>query len=293
VYDRTGRRAGELPTTRATPLRPPAPEYRKLGSQGFWSYLLRPRGARPGQKLPTIVYVYGGPHANVVQSSEADLVKNQWLADQGFLVVAFDNRGTPRRGRTWERAIRKDFSGIILDDQVEALHLLAREVLELDLGRVGIHGWSFGGYASALAVLKRPDVYRAAVAGAPVTDQRNYDTFYTERYLGLIDEPGDTYEKQSLLPLAPGLRRPLLLVHGTTDDNVYFLHSLQLSDALFRAGRPHEFLPLSGFTHMVADPAVQESLSRRTADFFHTHLKPDSPQRADASKRIPVKSSGN
>ncbi|HUM13883.1 MAG TPA: DPP IV N-terminal domain-containing protein [Myxococcaceae bacterium] len=272
VFDRGGRFIGRIPATRATPLRSPAPEYRKLGTQGFWSYVLRPRDARPGQKLPTIVSVYGGPHWNQVESSAASLVDDQWLADQGFLVVGFDNRGTPRRGREWERAIRGNFAGPVLEDQVAALQLLAQQVPEVDLARVGITGWSFGGYAAALGVLKRPDVFKAAVAGAPVTDWRNYDTFYTERYLGLPDAPGDAYEKSSLLPMAPGLERPLLLVHGTTDDNVYFLHSLQLSDRLFRAARVHQFLPLGGYTHMVADPAMLESLSRRAADFFRQAL---------------------
>ena len=280
VYGRDGRK-GELPLTRAAPLRMPAPEYRKLGPQGFWSYVLRPRDAKPGQKLPTVVYTYGGPFP-VVRSSGADLVKNQWLADQGFLVVAFDNRGTVRRDHDWERATRKDPIGVIIGDQAAALQLLAREVPELDLQRVGIHGWSYGGYTSAAALLTRPEVYKAAVSGAPVTDWRNYDTFYTERFLGLADEPGDVYQKASLLPKAAGLKGALLLVHGTTDDNVFVLHSLQLSDALFRAGRAHEFLPLSGFTHMVADPVIQESLSRRTADFFREHLVPETPRPATA-----------
>ena len=274
VFDRGGRFIGRLPVTRATPLRPPAPEYRKLGTQGFWSFVLRPRDAKPGQKLPTIVSVYGGPHHNQVESSASALFGDQWLADQGFLVVGFDNRGTPRRGREWERAIRGDLAGPVLEDQVAALQLLAQQVPEVDLGRVGITGWSFGGYVSALAVLKRPEVFKAAVAGAPVTDWRNYDTFYTERYLGLPGDPGDVYEKSSLLPLAPGLERPLLLVHGTTDDNVFFLHSLQLSDRLFRAGRVHQFLPLGGYTHMVADPVMLESLSRRVVEFFRTALGP-------------------
>ena len=272
VFDRGGRFIGRIPATRATPLRAPAPEYRKLGPQGFWSFVLRPRDARPGQKLPTIVSVYGGPHHNHVESRAEALLDDQWLADQGFLVVGFDNRGTPRRGREWERAIRGNFAGVVIEDQVAALQLLAHQVPEVDLARVGITGWSFGGYAAALAVLKRPDVFKAAVAGAPVTDQRNYDTFYTERYLGLPDAPGDVYEKNSLLPLAPALERPLLLVHGTTDDNVYFLHSLQLSDRLFRAGRVHQFLPLAGYTHLVADPVMLESLSRRTMEFFRTAL---------------------
>jgi len=278
VFDRGGRFIGRIPATRATPLRPPAPEYRKLGTQGFWSFVLRPRDARPGQKLPTIVSIYGGPHVNHVTSSARALIDEQWLADQGFLVVGFDNRGTPRRGREWERAIRGNFAGVVLEDQVAALQLLSQQVPELDMARVGITGWSFGGYAAALAVLKRPDVFKAAVAGAPVTDQRNYDTFYTERYLGLPEAPGDVYEKNSLLPLAPGLERPLLLVHGTTDDNVFFLHSLQLSDRLFRAGRGHQFLPLSGYTHMVADPVMLESVSRRTAEFFLTALGGGEPR---------------
>jgi dipeptidyl-peptidase 4 len=278
VFDRGGRFIGRIPATRATPLRSPAPEYRKLGPQGFWSFVLRPRDARPGQKLPTIVSVYGGPHANHVQSSARTLLDDQWLADQGFVVVGFDNRGTPRRGREWERAIKGNFAGVVLEDQVAALQLLAQQVPEVDLARVGITGWSFGGYVSALAVLKRPDVYKAAVAGAPVTDQRNYDTFYTERYLGLPDAPGDVYEKNSLLPLAPGLERPLLLVHGTTDDNVFFLHSLMLSDRLFRAGRVHQLLPLSGFTHMLADPVMLEALSRRTVEFFRTALGGGEPR---------------
>jgi len=278
VFDRGGRFIGRLPVTRATPLRPPAPEYRKLGPQGFWSFVLRPRDARPGQKLPTIVSVYGGPHVTHVESSARFLLEEQWLADQGFLVVGFDNRGTPRRGREWERAIRGNFAGVVMEDQVAALQLLAQQVPEVDLSRVGITGWSFGGYASALAVLKRPDVFKAAVAGAPVTEWRNYDTFYTERYLGLPDDPGDVYDKSSLLPLAPGLERPLLLVHGTTDDNVFFLNSLQLSDRLFRAGRVHQFLPLGGFTHMVADPVILESLSRRTAEFLRSALGGGEPR---------------
>ena len=278
VFDRGGRFIGRLPVSRATPLRPPAPEYRKLGQQGFWSFVLRPRDARPGQKLPTIVSIYGGPHAVHVQSAARSLFDEQWLADQGFLVVGFDNRGTPRRGREWERAIRGNFAGPLLEDQVAALQLLAQQVPELDLTRVGITGWSFGGYASALAVLKRPDVYKAAVSGAPVSEWRNYDTFYTERYLGIPEDAAEAYDRSSLLPLAAGLERPLLLVHGTTDDNVYFLHSLQLSDRLFRAGRLHQFLPLGGFTHMVADPVMQEALARRKVEFFRMALGVTEPR---------------
>ena len=133
----------------------------------------------------------------------------------------------------------------------------------MDLGRVGIYGWSFGGYLAALAVHRRPDVFAVGVAGAPVVDWRDYDTCYTERYLGLPDDNRAGYDESSLVTYAPGLARPLLLIHGTTDDNVYFLHSLKLADALFRAGRDFELLPLQGFTHMVPDPLVRRRLYGR------------------------------
>ena len=130
----------------------------------------------------------------------------------------------------------------VLDDQVAALHDAAEAHPELDLTRVAIRGWSFGGYLAALAVLRRPDVFHAAIAGAPVTEWRLYDTHYTERYLGDPNEQPDVYDANSLIPLAPQLTRPLLLVHGLADDNVVAAHTLQLSSALLAAGRPHEVL---------------------------------------------------
>ncbi len=162
----------------------------------------------------------------------------------------------------------------MLDDQIAALKALAAEVPELDLGRVGIEGWSHGGFMSALAVLKRPDVFKAAFAGAPVTDWRDYDSHLAERYLGLPEEHPEAYERNSLLTYAKadGPIGKLLLAHGTADDNVFFAHSLKLSDALFRAGKPHQLLPLSGFTHMVADPAVNERLWTRLIRHFEENL---------------------
>jgi dipeptidyl-peptidase-4 len=142
----------------------------------------------------------------------------------------------------------------------------------LDLERVGITGWSFGGYMSALAVLRRPDVFKAAVAGAPVTDWLDYDTHYTERYLGMPDSDAAAYQEGSLLSYAGELKRPLLLIHGTADDNVYFRHTLKLADALFRAGQQFELLPLQGFTHMVPDPVVGERLWSRIGAYFRKHL---------------------
>jgi dipeptidyl-peptidase-4 len=130
----------------------------------------------------------------------------------------------------------------------------------LDLGRVAIRGWSFGGFLAALAVLRRPEVFHAAIAGAPVTDWRLYDTHYTERYLGDPADHPDAYERSSLLVDAPRLRRPLMLLHGLADDNVVAAHSLRLSQALLQAGRPHTVLPLPNTTHVTRDPEQEARL---------------------------------
>jgi dipeptidyl-peptidase-4 len=127
---------------------------------------------------------------------------------------------------------------------------------------------------AGLAVLRRPDVFHVGVAGAPVVDWLDYDTHYTERYLGIPPKDDAAYKEGNLLTYAKDLKRPLLLLHGTADDNVYFRHSLKLVDGLFRAGKDFEILPLSGLTHMVPDPNVMESLHARIARFLQKHLGP-------------------
>jgi dipeptidyl-peptidase-4 len=144
----------------------------------------------------------------------------------------------------------------------------------MDTSRVGIYGWSFGGYLSALALLARPDVFKVAVAGAPVVDWRDYDTAYTERYLGLPEPNAAAYDEASLLTHAakPSQARPLLVIHGTADDNVYFTHSLKLANAMERAGRPFELMPLVGITHLPYEPEMAEKLWTRVAEFLRAHL---------------------
>ncbi len=172
-------------------------------------------------------------------------------------MVTVDNRGTPFVSPEFTRAIFRRFSAVAMDDQVAALQALGALHPDLDLSRVGVRGWSYGGYFAAMAVLRRPDVFHAASAGAPPTDFRLYDTAYTERYLGLPQENPEGYEADCLLPDAPSLSRPLLLVHGLADDNVHPSHTLLLSQALTRAGRPHAVLPLPGLTHMLPDGALE------------------------------------
>src|SRR6202035_1024455 len=146
-----------------------------------------------------------------------------------------DGRGTPARGPGWERAVAGDLAGPVLEDQVDALAAAAGRFADLDTGRVAIRGWSFGGYLAALAVLRRPDVFHAAIAGAPVTEWRLYDTHYTERYLGDPAQNAAGYDRASLLGDAAALSRPMLLIHGLADDNVVSAHTLRMSSALLAA----------------------------------------------------------
>jgi dipeptidyl-peptidase-4 len=248
----------EIASLAADPGLVPSVTLLTVGARDLRTALLLPTGHRPGTPLPVLVDPYGGPHAQRVVAHRAAHLTSQWFADQGFAVVVTDGRGTPGRGPEFERAVHGDLAGPVLDDQVDALHAVAAEHPDLDLTRVGIRGWSFGGYLAALAVLRRPDVFHAAVAGAPVTDWALYDTHYTERYLGLPG--GEPYTRSSIVADAPALERPLLLVHGLADDNVVAAHTLRLSSALLAAGRPHQVLPLSGVTHMTPQEVVAENL---------------------------------
>jgi dipeptidyl-peptidase-4 len=224
-----------------------------------------------GSPLPVLLDPYGGPHAQRVLRAHNSYLTSQWFADQGFAVVVADGRGTPGRGSDWEHAVHLDLATPALEDQIEALDAAAQEH-PLDLTRVAIRGWSFGGYLAALAVLRRPDVFHAAIAGAPVTEWRLYDTHYTERYLGDPGVNAGPYDASSLLPLADQLQRPLLLVHGLADDNVVAAHTLQLSSALLAAGKPHEVLPLVGVTHMTPQEVVAENLLLHQLDFLRRSL---------------------
>jgi dipeptidyl-peptidase 4 len=242
------------------PLVEPNVTIHRLGESGIAAAILLPRDADPDQPLPVLLDPYGGPHAQRVIASRTAYASSQWFADQGYAVIVADGRGTPGRGSDWERAVHGDLAGPVLEDQIVALHAAARHLPQLDLGRVAIRGWSFGGYLAALAVLRHPDVFHAAIAGAPVTDWRLYDTHYTERYLGdPVNDPGP-YDRCSLLAEAHRLERPLLLIHGLADDNVVAAHTLRLSSALLAAGRPHQVLPLSNVSHMTPQVVVAENL---------------------------------
>jgi len=225
------------------------------------------------KKLPVLMRPYGGPHGPQVQNGALSYAIDQWFADQGFVVVIADNRGTGGRGPAWDHSIYQDFVVPVIDDQVNAIADVANHFPDdIDATRVGITGWSFGGYLSALAVMKRPDVFHAAVAGAPVTEWLWYDTAYTERYLGHPEKFPEIYEDHSLISMANQLERPLMLVHGLADDNVVAAHSLSLSGSLLANKKPHTVLPLSGVTHMTPQEIISENLMLLTVEYLKEQL---------------------
>ena len=269
---RDGKNEGDIRSLAESPLVEPNVELLCVGPRKLWAALLLPRFREPDRKYPVLLDPYGGPHHQTVMKARNAFLTSQWLADQGFAVLSIDGRGTPGRGSTWERAVHLDLAGPVLEDQVDGLQLVAAEHPELDLDKVAIRGWSFGGYLAALAVLRRPDIFHAAVAGAPVTEWRLYDTHYTERYLGDPKENADVYDRSGLLGVATSLRRPLLLIHGLADDNVVAAHTLQMSRVLLESGRSHNVLPLSGVTHMTPQEVVAENILLLQVAFLRQSL---------------------
>ncbi|MFG3052840.1 prolyl oligopeptidase family serine peptidase [Kitasatospora sp. NPDC048239] len=247
------------------------PQLARVTELALPTAVVYPREHRVGERLPVLLDVYGGPGFQAVANEPRRWQLRQWWADQGFAVVTTDNRGTPFVSPDFTRAIFRRFSQVALDDQVAALHALAATHPDLDLTRVAVRGWSYGGYFAALAVLRRPDVFHAACAGAAPTDFRQYDTAYTERYLGLPQDNPEGYAADCLVDDAPGLSRPLLLIHGLADDNVHPSHTLLLSQALTRAGRAHRVLPLPGITHMTPN-GVNEQLTAAELAFLRETL---------------------
>ncbi|WP_250404809.1 S9 family peptidase [Streptomyces cellostaticus] len=273
---RDGKRTATVTSYAEDPGLSPRVTLTQGGARRIPCAVLMPTDYQGDTPLPVLMDPYGGPHGQRVVAAHNAYLTSQWFADQGFAVIVADGRGTPGRSPAWEKEIRDDLAAVVLQDQVDALHALARD-FPLDLGRVAVRGWSFGGYLAALAVLRRPDVFHAAVVGAPVTDLRLYDTHYQERYLGLPDEQPEVYRRNSLIDDA-GLvdaaepHRPMMVIHGLADDNVVVAHSLRLSSALLAAGRPHEVLPLSGVTHMTPQETVAENLLRLQLDFLRRSL---------------------
>jgi len=245
--------------------------FHRVGKRNISTAIVLPEN-HDGSALPVLFDPYGGPHAQRVVSSSMAFTAAQWFANQGFCVVIADGSGTPGRGSEWEREVYHDLATAVLSDQIDVLAHLHEIAPCADTTRVAIRGWSFGGYLAALAVLRAPQHFHVAIAGAPVTEWKLYDTFYTERYLGNPAHDEQPYIASSLLHDAKNLTRPLLVIHGLADDNVLAAHSLEITTALLHAGKPHEFLPLVGVTHMTPQEVVAENLLLHQLDFLRRSL---------------------
>ena len=272
VLKRDGAVLATLPSAAEQPSSLPDITWTNVGVHELDAQVVKPHDFQPGKHYPTLLSVYAGPTLKNVVAVRRRALAQQCMADHGFIVVTVDNRGTPGRDHDFARAVKGNLIDIALDDQVEGLQALAASVPEIDLAHVGVYGWSFGGYFTTMATLRRPDVFAAGVAGAPVIDWQDYDTAYTERYLGLPAENVEGYRLSNALTYADKLERPLMLIHGVTDDNVYFEHTLKMIRALFAAGKPYELVLLPG-THQLPDPALRSRLDQREEEFFKRELR--------------------
>ena len=218
--------------------------------------------------------MYGGPHAQTVLDAwglTVDL-RAQYLAQQGYLVLKLDNRGMAGRGLEFEAHLNRRMGTIEVDDQAAAVEQLVSEGLA-DVDRVGVYGWSYGGYMTVMSMLRRPELFKVGVAGAPVSDWDGYDTGYTERYMGTPQNNAEGYREGSLLTHADKLEGQLLLIHGGVDENVHFRHTARLITALTAADRDYDLLMFPEERHMPRDQAGLEYQERRVARYFERHLR--------------------
>jgi dipeptidyl-peptidase 4 len=235
--------------------------------------LLKPADFDPSRKYPVVVHVYGGPHAQLVRNAwESESASEHLLASRGFLVWSLDNRGSAGRGCAFEAPVHRDMGRVELQDQLVGVEYL-KSLPYVDPARLGIWGWSYGGYMTLYALTHAPQVFRAGVAGAPVTDWKHYDTIYTERYMGTPENNPQGYETSSPLAKAGELRGDLLLIHGTADDNVHLANTMSFVDALTRAGRPYSLLVHPRMMHAFRAKENRAARDAAILRHFETYLK--------------------
>ena len=246
-------------------------EFKAEDGTTLYGRLLLPPNAPANGKIPLIVNIYGGPAAQMVLKEPTNPF-DEILARQGFAIFAVDNRGTPGRERKFQATIRHEFGAIELKDQLSALDQLLAEYPQLDKDRVAIWGWSNGG-SMTLYAMTHSERFRAGVAVAPVTDQINYDTIYTERYMGQLKDDPKGYAESDVTASAANLHGALLMAHGTGDDNVHFQNSMQMIDALIKARKQFRLMIYPNKTHSISGPDARTHLFHMIEDHFERELK--------------------
>ncbi len=261
------------------PIAPKMMEFKADDGTALYGYLILPRGANSdkekeaGGAIPLIVDVYGGPAGQTVQNAWGGTTAlfHQILASEGFAIFSVDNRGTPNRDKKFSTSFRLQSGGIELKDQLAALDQLYTQFPQLDKARTGIWGWSNGG-SMTLYALTHSDRFKAGISVAPVTDWRNYDSTYTERYMGLPKDNQTGYDA-SIVSAAGKLHGALLLVHGTSDDNVHFQNTIQMTNALINAGKQFQLMVYPDKTHGISGAGTRTQLFHMMEDFWNKELK--------------------
>ncbi len=237
----------------------------------LYARMIKPAGFAPGKKYPAIVMVYGGPGVQAIQDRWQGLSWDQVLAHKGFVIWQLDNRGSSGRGHKFESVIYHGTGAHELQDQKTGIAYLIGQGF-VDRARIGLYGWSYGGYMTTYTVTNAPGLIKAAIAGAPVTNWHNYDSIYTERYMGLPEGNEEAYRSTSPQTKAGNLQSKLLIIHNIEDDNVHFANTMQMADALEKAGKQFYMLVYPQKSHGVSGPAHKQLLEETTA-FFEENLK--------------------
>jgi dipeptidyl-peptidase-4 len=255
------------------PIAPQPLQFKGDDGTALYGYLILPRHVETSQKIPLIVHIYGGPAGQTVQDAwgGGNALFHQILANEGFAIFSVDNRGTPNRGKRFSTAIRLQSGPVELKDQLTALDQLYAQYPQLDRTRTGMWGWSNGG-SMTLYSLTHSDRFKAGISVAPVTSWHDYDSTYTERYMGLLKDNGSAYD-DSIVSAASSLHGSLLLVHGTSDDNVHFQNTVQMTDALIKAGKQFRLMIYPGKTHGISGPGTRTQLFHMMEEFWNKELK--------------------
>ncbi|MCF7803798.1 MAG: DPP IV N-terminal domain-containing protein [Candidatus Marinimicrobia bacterium] len=269
------RTIGKTPELRTERYGLQEPEYFTFqGDSGltFHASILKPPEFDPDQEYPVLIYVYGGPHAQVLARDfgRKRHLWHQMMAQKGYIVFSMDNRGSYGRGHRWEQAVYKQLGKMELRDQLRGVEYL-KSLPYVDADRIGIWGWSYGGYMTLYA-LTHTEAFSTGISVAPVTDWRNYDTIYTERYMGLPSENPDGYKRSAPTNYANDLSGKLLLVHGTADDNVHFQNSVQMIDALIAAGKDFDLMIYPQQQHGISPTKDRIHLYEKMTRFIEEHL---------------------
>lgn len=242
-----------------------------------YGMLFKPPQLEAGRKYPTVLTIYGGPEVQLVTNSFKGMrhLRQHLLASENYVVVVVDCRGSRHRGVEFESYIKGRMGTVEIADQVEVLQWLAESTGYIDLERIGIHGWSYGGYLSLMGLAQRPDIFRVAVAGAPVTSWSLYDTGYTERYMDTPAHNAAGYIRGSVLSYVnqfPTEQNRLLIVHGLMDENVHFTHTSQLVSALVKAGKPYQLQVYPAERHSLRHLDTSEHYETTLLSFLQDHL---------------------